>query len=45
VECCIPDPNKRESEEILLARAVKLHPDKEFPTVSTLPANLSRFRK
>ena len=45
VECCIPDPNKRETEAVLLARAVKLHPDKEFPAITSLPANLSRFRK
>ena len=45
VECCIPDPNNVESEQILLERAVKLHPDKEFPALDALPANLSRFRK
>ena len=31
VECCIPDPNNEEAEELLLERAVKLHPDKTFP--------------
>jgi hypothetical protein len=41
VECCIPDPNRPEGEEELLARAKKIHPDKEFP--SPLPANLTRF--
>ena len=45
VECCIPDPNNVESEEVLLERARKLHPDKEFPALADLPANLSRFRK
>ncbi|MEZ4451031.1 MAG: YfhL family 4Fe-4S dicluster ferredoxin [Nannocystaceae bacterium] len=45
VECCLPDPDRRESEEALLTRAAKLHPDKSFPTVDTLPNNLSRFRK
>jgi ferredoxin len=45
VECCLPDPNNRETEEALLARAVKLHPDKSFPSLGELPANLSRFRK
>lgn len=45
VECCIPDPNNRESEEILLNRVVKLHPDKKFPTLADLPASLSLYRK
>jgi ferredoxin len=27
VECCLPDPNHKESEEILARRAVALHPD------------------
>ena len=27
VECCLPNPGIRESEAILIARAVKLHPD------------------
>ncbi len=45
VECCIPDPERRESEDDLLARAAKLHPDTKFPAVSELPKNLSRFRK
>ena len=27
VECCLPNPEIRESEAILIARAVKLHPD------------------
>ena len=45
VECCLPDPQNVESEEALLARAVKLHPDKSFPAAAALPANLSHFRK
>ncbi|MBA3549343.1 MAG: YfhL family 4Fe-4S dicluster ferredoxin [Nannocystis sp.] len=45
VECCIPDPDRRETEEVLLARAAKLHPETTFPPVEQLPANLSRFRK
>jgi len=45
VECCVPDPNNLEAEEILLDRARKIHPDKTFPPVADLPANLSRFRK
>ena len=45
VECCIPNEQNVESEETLLSRAVKLHPDKTFPGLDALPANLSRFRK
>jgi ferredoxin len=30
VDCCIPDPNRPESEDALLDRARALHPDKEF---------------
>jgi len=40
VDCCVPDPNIPETEEVLLERARKLHPDQtigaDFP---------SRFRK
>jgi ferredoxin len=45
VECCIPNKDNVESEETLLSRATKLHPDKTFPALGALPANLSRFRK
>jgi hypothetical protein len=45
VECCVPDPNNKETEEVLLARAKQLHPDKTFPDLAALPATLSRFRK
>jgi ferredoxin len=45
VDCCVPDPNIPESEEVLLERAKKLHPDKTFPALAELPASLSRFRK
>ena len=31
VDCCIPDPDNEESEELLLERAKKLHPDTEIP--------------
>jgi hypothetical protein len=40
VECCLPDPNNAETEDVLLARAKALHPDKEFAE----PLQ-SRFRK
>lgn len=45
VECCIPDPANRETEDALYARAVSLHADTKFPALESLPANLSRFRK
>ncbi len=45
VECCVPDPARREDEADLLARAAKLHPDAKLPSIDALPKNLSRFRK
>lgn len=27
VECCLPDPQRNETEEVLIARALALHPD------------------
>ena len=45
VDCCIPDPNIPETEEVLLDRARLLHPDKTFPALGELPPSLSRFRK
>ncbi len=33
VDCCLPDPNRVESAEVLLARARRLHPDKELAVV------------
>ncbi|MBZ5714327.1 YfhL family 4Fe-4S dicluster ferredoxin [Nannocystis pusilla] len=44
VECCVPDPERRETEDTLLERARKLHPEKSFPAVADLPSDLSRFR-
>jgi ferredoxin len=40
VDCCIPDPERREDELVLINRAKKLHPDKDFGT--SFP---SRFKK
>jgi len=40
VDCCIPDPKNPETEDVLLARATKLHADKSFG--NDFP---SRFRK
>ena len=40
VECCLPDPERREEESALIERARKVHPDKTFP--EDYP---SRFKK
>src|SRR5437763_3538196 len=40
VDCCVPDPEIPESEDVLLARARLLHPGDEFP--ADFP---SRFKK
>ncbi|MBK7977197.1 MAG: YfhL family 4Fe-4S dicluster ferredoxin [Deltaproteobacteria bacterium] len=40
VDCCVPDPNNVESEDVLLERAKKIHPDHQFS--EPIP---SRFRK
>ena len=45
VDCCVPDPNIPETEDVLLERARKLHPDQTFPALSELTAAVSRFRK
>src|ERR1700734_4564528 len=29
VECCVPDPGHREEEQLLLERAIRLHPEDE----------------
>src|SRR5512147_1955852 len=42
VDCCVPDPNSVEGEDVLIARAKQLHPGKEFAELSE--AN-SHFRK
>jgi len=31
VDCCIPDPDIPETEEVLLERAKRMHPDVEIP--------------
>ena len=45
VEGCVPDPNNQETEEVLIARAVKLHPD-DADLKAKVAANSfpSRFR-
>jgi len=45
VTCCVQDPAHSETEEVLYARAVSLHPDTAFPALAALPSELSRFRK
>ncbi|MGC4114451.1 MAG: YfhL family 4Fe-4S dicluster ferredoxin [Myxococcales bacterium] len=45
VDCCLPDPNRVETEEALLAKSRGLHPDKTFPSLAELPASLSHLRK
>jgi ferredoxin len=40
VDCCVPDPDNPETEEALIGRARKLHPDQTFE--ADFP---SRFRK
>ncbi len=45
VDCCIPDPNIVESEEVLYERARRLHPDEKILPLAELPPSLSRFRK
>ncbi len=44
VECCVPNPDIREQEAQLLERAVKLHPDQNFPDAAALDDSTSRFR-
>jgi ferredoxin len=29
VDCCVPDPERRESEEVLFQRAARIHADRE----------------
>jgi ferredoxin len=46
VECCLPDPKRDEAESLLIARALKLHPD-DAALKSKAESNdyPSRFRK
>lgn len=45
VECCLPDPDRVESEEVLLSRAIKLHPSSAATlSLAALTADTSRFR-
>ncbi len=44
VDCCIPDPDIRESEEELLEKAKKIHPEDTFPGLEELTNETSLFR-
>ena len=44
VDCCVPDPEHPETEELLLDRARVMHPDKEVPSLDELSSATSRFR-
>ena len=43
VDSCIPDEDIPETEEVLLARAVALHPDQDFPALDELNETTSLF--
>ena len=43
-DCCLADAANVEEEEVLLARAQKLHPELQLPAFDALPASVSRFR-
>jgi len=44
VDCCIPDEDRKESEEELLEKAVKIHPDDTFCSLDELTNETSLFR-
>ena len=44
VDCCIPDEDIKETEQELLDRAIKLHPDETFPVFDDLNAETSPMR-
>jgi ferredoxin len=45
VECCLPDPDRTETEEALYERVQSIHADKQWGPLSELAPELSRFRK
>ena len=46
VECCVPDPKRRETEEQLLSRALRLHPYDEMLHEAAVAGRFpSRFRR
>ena len=44
VDCCVPDEDRKESEEELLEKAKKIHPDQDFPALDELTNETSLFR-
>lgn len=44
VDCCIPDEDNKETEEELLVKAARIHPDQTFPTADELTAENSPLR-
>jgi len=42
VDCCVPDPGRRENEQVLFARALKIHA--ESGVALDLNASTSHFR-
>ncbi len=44
VDCCIPDEENVETEEVLLEKASKIHPDQEFPALDDLTNETSPMR-
>ncbi|MBI2620484.1 MAG: YfhL family 4Fe-4S dicluster ferredoxin [Ignavibacteriales bacterium] len=42
VDCCLPDPNHVETEEILFERAKKLHPGKQFAEPSAVTSHFQK---
>ncbi len=42
VDCCVPDPNNEEAEQVLFVRAKKMHPDEAEGL--ELSEETSRFR-
>ena len=46
VECCLPDPSHPETEQVLLERAIQLHPtDDKLKASAAANEFPSRFRK
>ena len=41
VECCLPDPERREDEGVLIQRAREIHKDKTFPDAG-FPSRFSK---
>lgn len=44
VDCCVPDEEHKESEEDLVNKAKKIHPDQTFPALADLTAETSPHR-